>query len=148
MSAYLELGLNVSARGQKRYPVWMALAAMLAQLFFSTAHMAALAATVAGPITLTGTPTGSFGLLEICTADGLLRISPEGAPPQNNKHSANPAEQCPVCASSAIGAFTDAAGYAVFADIAVPPVLAALPPQVLKAAPCRTALAIRAPPKV
>lgn len=132
----------------KQVSVWVALAAMLAQLFFSTAHMVAMAATVAGPVVLTDTPAGSLGLLEICTANGLLRISPNGTVPDTDKNSSRSGETCAVCASAAIGSFTDAAVHAVVTAPYGEPVPAAGPVQYsCHAAPVRAGI-IRAPPLV
>lgn len=126
--------------------VGLALAAMLAQVFFSTAHMAAMAATIAGPLTLTGTPAGSLGLLEICTANGLLTISPDGSIPAPARHSSNPSEQCPVCASAVVDAFSGADIQPVIAITAVELILPQPSAQVLRPAAACAALPIRAPP--
>ncbi len=127
--------------------MWMALTAMLAQLFFSTAHMAALAATISGPVSLTGTPSGSLGFLEICSANGLLRVTPEGLIPKPIKNDSDPTSQCPVCLSAAIGAFANITIHAElltdYAELALP----VIRPQLVEAGFCVSAGVIRAPPK-
>ena len=136
------MGRNVTAGKDRRIRVWLALAAMLAQLFFSTAHLTAMAATISGPVSLAGTPAGALGLLEICTANGLLRVSPDSSLPQPS----DSADQCPVCASAAMTAFTDAAVKAEPIALAAETVIPAARPDTLWQDTIILAGAIRAPP--
>lgn len=71
----------------------LALFAMLLQAMVSAAHLSAEAAAVVGG------PTGErLGFLEICSAEGLRRVSldPSGRTGQGPE---GPHEVCPVCAS-------------------------------------------------
>jgi|GEM_PF-4410960 len=102
--------VTVRKSNTRRYTGWLALVAMLAQVFFSTVHMAAVAATLSGPLTIKETPAGSLGLLEICTANGLIQIAVDDGGPvaDANNDSDNPKTtnlQCAVCGSAATALF-------------------------------------------
>jgi len=90
----------------KRFSGWMALVAMLAQVLLSTFHVAAVAATLSGPLTLKQAPEPGLGIMVICTSNGLVKVLPDGADPASD--SENPTSinlQCPVCGSAATGLF-------------------------------------------
>ncbi|PLX44011.1 MAG: hypothetical protein C0605_03325 [Hyphomicrobiales bacterium] len=127
--------------------VLAALIAMLAQIFFSTAHMAAMAATIAGPLTLAGAPEGSLGLLQICTANGLLTVNADGNDSDSTRHSNNPTEQCPVCVSAAMGDFSLASDVPVAIEVSASVFMPLAPPAVLRPGLYHAALSIRAPPR-
>jgi len=117
-----------------------AIAAMLLQVLFTADH---LGATLA--------PGARIGLLQICTGEGVVWMTPEGrvvpapggTPTEGSSHSS-----CPVCASSSVCSFDtpEAAILPLFAaDLAAPsePSL----PEVVRPIPRRIAAhAIRAPP--
>ena len=83
---------------------FVAILAMVFQVLFGTAHAAALAAAAFGPLTIAAAPEASFGLLQICTADGLIQLKAKG---QNGNTPRNTAEgACPVCSSASASPFT------------------------------------------
>ena len=96
---------NIMSFRHSRLSAGLALFAMFLQVFFSSAHLAALAAASGGPLTISSVPNASFGLLQICTANGLLTISENGKAKTQDKP-ATTAEQCPICSSASIGVFS------------------------------------------
>ena len=90
----------------RRFSGWLALVAMLAQIFFATAHVAAVAATLSGPITVNKAPDTGLGIVVICTANGLIQVLPDEADPSSNTDTPTTInQQCPVCASAAVALF-------------------------------------------
>ena len=105
------MGYGVKHKGSlqpRRFGAWLAILAMVSQVMFGAAHAAALAASAFGPLVISQTPEASFGLLEICTANGLIRIVPNG-PSEGKTSRKNTAEdRCHVCASAGASPFIDA----------------------------------------
>jgi len=96
----------------RRFGTWIALFAMLFQVLFGAAHAAALAASACGPLVISQTPNASFGLLQICTANGLISIVP--ADRRGDVPSKNTAEdRCHVCGSASVSPFLDAPAVAI-----------------------------------
>ncbi len=90
---------------------WLAIIAMTFQVMFGAAHAAALAAAAFGPLTIGAMPEASFGLLQICTADGLIQIGTEGKNGSKPRNSAEGA--CPVCSSASASSFTSTPASAI-----------------------------------
>jgi len=90
----------------RRFSGWLALVAMLAQIFFATAHVAAVAATLSGPLTVKQAPDSGLGIIVICTANGLIQVLPDEADPSSGTDTPTTInQQCPVCASAATALF-------------------------------------------
>jgi hypothetical protein len=89
---------------RRRFVTAVALAAMLFQSLFGVAHLGASAAAAAGAFQ---TPDGLFGLLQICTPQGLttIRTGPGIPAPQSRQHNASAEGHCPVCNSSSVAGF-------------------------------------------
>mgnify|MGYP001019914114 FL=1 len=92
----------------------VALAAMVLQVVFATAHLGSGAARVAGNVPV----PGSLGFMEICTGAGFARV-PIGT---SGAQSGDATTTCPVCASACVLSFDQAASVAE----PVPPVLVAV----------------------
>ncbi len=138
---------------RNRLSAWIALVAMVAQVFFGAAHAAAMAAVAAGPLVLTRTDTLSFDLLQICSANGLIRInrvtpdghrSPAGPPQQQDTAK----DQCPVCGSASTSPFTGVATVHVPVLPFLPEVFSLAPGKWLTAIRTGRQHLIRAPPPV
>jgi len=99
--------MNIVRRHRmRRLGGWLALVAMLAQVFFSTVHVAAVAATLSGPLTLKEAPEAGLGLRVICTANGLIQVLPDEVDPTSETDAPTTInQQCPVCASAATALF-------------------------------------------
>lgn len=96
------------SRPRRRRPAWalrrlpgtrgLALVAMLLQVLLAADHLGATAG--AGR----AAPGARLGLLEICTGEGIVTLSPDGRPVDDPAgppgHSPPP---CPVCASASVG---------------------------------------------
>jgi hypothetical protein len=84
---------------QSRWGAFVGLLAMLLQVLFAAEHASAMAAAVAR-----GGPDGKpMGLLDICTAQGLLRLpAPAGADGKAGAPASNPGgATCAVCVTAA-----------------------------------------------
>ena len=143
------MGLGVKHRPSlrsRKFGAWVAIFAMVSQVLFGAAHAAALAAAAFGPLTISQTPNASFGLLEICTANGLIRVIPNGPLKGKNSQRNSAEDRCHVCASASASPFIDAPAVAMDASgfVAVvnspPQPACALVPSISRAHP------IRAPP--
>ncbi len=91
----------------------LAIIAMVFQVLFGAAHAAALAAATFGPLTIGAMPEASFGLLQICTADGLIQIGTDGQKGNKPRNTAEGA--CPVCTSASVSSFTSTPATAIIA---------------------------------
>ena len=125
----------------------MALLAMLLHVLFGAAHSAAMAAASMGPLVLAGAPTASFGLLQICTANGLIEIrTDEGREGHTGQHGSSAADRCSVCGSASVAPAIGAAAVALL-PIAFVPEAFPLPPQYnITASASDRSASIRAPP--
>ena len=130
----------------------LALVAMLLQVLLTADHLGATLAAQAGR----AAPGARLGLLEICTGEGIVLMTPDGRrlPANGPSHGPNapghssPAEQCSVCVSASACSF-DAPESGASPAIATGP---ALPVEgmaerpAIRVAARRSATPIRAPP--
>jgi hypothetical protein len=100
----------------RKFGAWLAVFAMVSQVLFGAAHAAALAAAAFGPLTISQTPNASFGLLQICTANGLIRVIPNGPLKGKNSQQNSAEDRCHVCASASASPFIDAPAVAIDAN--------------------------------
>lgn len=131
----------------RRASPWMALFAMLLHVLFGAAHSAAMAAASMGPLVIDGAPTASFGLLQICTANGLIEIRTndgrKGHPGQNGSTAT---DRCSVCGSASVAPAIGATAAALL-PITFVPMAFPLPPQSdVVSATGQRRTSIRAPP--
>ncbi len=106
-----------------RAPAFVALYALLIEIFFGAMHAAALAASAFGP----PADPDSF-LFQICTPSGLtsIRVTDEkGERPAPSSSRGQASDFCPVCGSTAVSLFTFAL------PASVPPVAHAVFSQLL-----------------
>jgi len=132
----------------RRSGAWLAILAMISQVMFGAAHAAALAAAAFGPLTISQTPDASFGLLQICTANGLIRIVPSGPLKGKTSQQKSAEDRCHVCASAGASPFIDAP--AVVLDASAFTAVVDSPPQQSCAHVLNLSRAhpIRAPPRI
>jgi len=113
---------------RSRAAAWLSICAMVLQVLFGAAHAASMAATAFGAVSLDQAPSGSFGLLQICTANGLIEIRPggeNGQPRQENTVK----DLCPVCGSASVSPAIAALGADVPAVPFTPVVIPLIPEQ-------------------
>lgn len=88
----------------RKMPVWFAVLSMMLQIVFSAEHASASAAATAlgGPV---GMPVG---FLQICTAEGLVRVRMpmDGGLP--DPQGAGGGEACAICGVAAVSGATEA----------------------------------------
>ena len=78
------------------FPRWFALVAMALQFAFFADHIGANAVAGLGA----AKPGDRMGFLEICTGEGIVRLSPDGTPITDH-------DTCVICANAAILAFAE-----------------------------------------
>jgi len=105
-----------------RVPAYVALYALLIEIFFGALHAAALAASAFGP----PADPDSF-VFQICTPSGLssVRVPRNGSGKSAPSHGQSSGNFCPVCGSAAVSLFTLAS------PVSVPPVAHAVFSQLL-----------------
>ncbi len=107
--------------GKRRGAAFIALYALLLEIFFGAMHAAALAASAFGP----PTDPSSF-IFQICTPDGIaempadVRSRDDGSSPRQQSPRQSASDFCPVCGAAATSPFTAAT------PVTVPPWQAAL----------------------
>ncbi len=96
--------MNIRFVHRHRFATAVALLAMLFQSLFGVVHLGASAAAAAGAFQ---TPDGLFGLLQICTPQGLttIRTAPDIPAPRSRQHDTGAEGHCPVCNSSSVAGF-------------------------------------------
>ncbi len=131
----------------RRVTPWMALLAMMLHVLFGAAHSAAMAAASMGPLVLAGAPTASFGLLQICTANGLIELrTEEGRDGHSGQHGSKATDRCSVCGSASVAPAIGAAAVTLL-PVAFVPEAFPLPPQYnVASSASERRTSIRAPP--
>ncbi|PLX45898.1 MAG: hypothetical protein C0605_00235 [Hyphomicrobiales bacterium] len=86
----------MARRKSGRLPVWFALLSMFLQVVFSAEHASASAAATA----MGGSAGLPVGFLQICTAEGLVRLSPPGD--NESGSGAKGGEACAICGVAAV----------------------------------------------
>ena len=95
--------------GKRRGAAFIALYALLLEIFFGAMHAAALAASAFGP----PTDPSSF-IFQICTPDGIaempadVRSRDDGSSPRQQSPRQSASDFCPVCGAAATSPFTAA----------------------------------------
>jgi len=122
---------------------------MLLQVLFATDH---LGATLTTEARLAGwaVPGGKLGLLEICTGEGIVLMTPDGRVVQQTGGPAHGGQshQCAVCASASVCHFAapDGASLPILAADLIAPAFASLLARAVLVPARRSVTPIRAPP--
>lgn len=125
----------------------MALLAMVLHVLFGAAHSAAMAAASMGPLLLADAPTASFGLLQICTANGLIEIRTEdGREGHAGQDGSTATDRCSVCGSASVAPAIGAAAVTLLAITFVPAAFPIPPHYVAMQGIGEGRVSIRAPP--
>ncbi|PLX42880.1 MAG: hypothetical protein C0605_04665 [Hyphomicrobiales bacterium] len=106
----------------------MALLAMMLHVLFGAAHSAAMAAASMGPLVIGDAPTASFGLLQICTANGMIEIRSEDGREGPSGQDGTATDRCPVCGSASVAPAIGAAAVTLL-PVTIVPAAFPLPPQ-------------------
>ncbi len=86
-----------------RSGAWLAIAAMVLQVVFGTAHAASMAAAAFGPLVIERSSALTFDLLQICSANGLIEIRSTTTHEDGQTRQENTAkDRCPVCGSASV----------------------------------------------
>ncbi len=88
---------------RNRAGTWLAVAAMVFQVLFGTAHAASMAAAAFGPLVVEKSSALAFDLFQICSASGLIEIRTQIIDESGQQGKENTAsDRCPVCSSACV----------------------------------------------
>ena len=114
---------------RNRPGAWLAIAAMVLQVLFGTAHAASMAAAAFGPLVVEKSSALAFDLLQICSANGLIEIRSQSLNEDGQSGKKSTAkDRCPVCGSASVSP----AIAAVAADVPPAPFVQMLLPLALE----------------
>jgi formate dehydrogenase maturation protein FdhE len=120
---------HIRHHARHRFGAWLAIAAMVLQVMFGTAHAASMAAAAFGPLVIERSSALAFDLLQICSANGLIEIRSQTTNEGGQTKQENTAkDRCPVCGSASVSPAIAAAAV----DVEPAPFLQVLVPLALE----------------